>query len=72
MKFFLLMLKIVFAPVWVPFWLFSKCWKVLAILFIGSVIAGCASNSAKLDMSPCAGCDFQPVNNIDSVGERRA
>ncbi|MDY7549203.1 hypothetical protein QN360_01215 [Glaciimonas sp. CA11.2] len=71
MKFFLLLLKIVFAPVWIPFWIFMKCWKVLAILFIGAVIGGCAVNSAKLDMSPCA-CDFQPLNSTPDVGKNHA
>lgn len=73
MKLFLLfLLKIVFAPVWIPFWILKKCWRFLSILFFGAVIAGCASNSAQLDMSPCAGCDFQPINNAHYIGKKNA
>lgn len=71
MQLFLLLLKIVFVPVWIPYWLLMKCWKVLILLFIGSMIGGCASNSAKLDMSPCA-CDFKPVNTEHDKGKNHA
>lgn len=35
---------------------------LLAILAALSLsVTGCANNSAALDRSPCAGCDFQPI-----------
>lgn len=72
MNYFLLLLKTVFAPVWIPLWLMKKCWRLFAVLLLGAVVAGCASNSAKLNMSPCAGCDFHPINNTFYVSERYA
>ncbi|AIY44196.1 hypothetical protein LT85_p017 (plasmid) [Collimonas arenae] len=67
MKLFFLLLKIVFAPAWIPFWIIKKSWRFFAILFLGAIIAGCASNSAKLDTSPCAGCDFRPIDNTPYI-----
>jgi len=36
------------------------------------VVAGCVSNSGQFDLSPCAGCDFQPLNVVQSAGRRVA
>ena len=71
MKCCLLLLKIAFAPVWIPFWIIKKGWRLFAVLLFGALIAGCAINSAKLNKSPCA-CDFQPLNHADYVGEQHA
>lgn len=66
-----MLLLILTAPIWVPFWLLSKVWKVLAILFLGVLSTGCVHNSAKFQKSPCA-CQYEPVNvsSVD-VGEVR-
>ena len=71
MRLLLLLLKIISAPLWIPYWLFFKAckyWKVFFVLVIGSIIS-CANNSSKLNRSPCAGCDFQPINPPYSVGK---
>jgi hypothetical protein len=31
-------------------------------------VTGCVGNSGKFDQSPCAGCDFQPVNSVQAAG----
>jgi len=76
MKYIWLILKIVLFPLWFPFWIqywvFKKLWRIVLTLLALAVISGCASNSAKFDMSPCAGCDFQPINMVPSRGEVHA
>jgi len=72
MKYIVLVLKIVFFPIWMQYWIFKKCWRLVVTLLALSIISGCASNSAKFDMSPCAGCDFQPVNSVPYRGETHA
>lgn len=73
MKFyFFLFLKIYFAPVWISYLLIKKFWRFITIAILGFALLGCASNSAKLDISPCAGCDFSPVNRIHYLGEKNA
>jgi len=68
MKTLIQILKIVTAPIWGPLWLqyviLKKCWRFVSLLLLGSIISGCVSNSARLDQSPCAGCDFQPMNTV--------
>jgi hypothetical protein len=61
MQYLLLVIKIITAPVWVPFWLMKKIGRPLIIIFIGSLLAGCASTSSISEKSPCA-CDFESVN----------
>ncbi len=40
----------------------AKRLSFVALLLGTGLVAGCASNSARLKLSPCAGCDFEPVN----------
>ena len=37
------------------------------VLLMG--VTGCVSNSGKFDLSPCAGCDFQPVNSPATLAQ---
>ena len=66
MKTLILILKFLTSPIWMPIWfpffIIKKCWRFIALLLVGSIISGCASNFAKMELSPCAGCDFMPVN----------
>lgn len=39
----------------------KKGWRLSAVLFLASLITGCASTSNKLDESPCA-CEFKNLN----------
>jgi hypothetical protein len=67
MKYIPLVLKVLTAPIWIPFWAMKKSWRLIVVLIFGSVIAGCASNSANFDKSPCA-CDFKQINTGNYVG----
>lgn len=61
MKVILLILKIVFAPIWLPFWFVRKFWKLWLVLFVISQASGCASSSNTFEKSPCA-CVFERTN----------
>ncbi|AET95623.1 hypothetical protein BG60_18450 [Caballeronia zhejiangensis] len=39
----------------------KKGWRLVAVLFVISLMSGCANSSNKFDKSPCA-CNFQPIN----------
>jgi hypothetical protein len=34
------------------------------ILCLTALLSACVTESAKFDHSPCAGCDFQPLNTV--------
>jgi len=36
--------------------------NAFAAAILAIPLAGCVADSAKLNLSPCAGCDFLPVN----------
>jgi len=36
--------------------------KALAAALFFLIFSGCVNDSAKLHLSPCAGCNFRPVN----------
>ena len=46
--------------------------RLFSKILLCSVISGCASNSAKFDRSPCAGCDFEPVNVVPKFNQVHA
>jgi hypothetical protein len=59
MKAIVFILKLVFAPVWMPLWVVKKFWKLLLVALVVTTAAGCVNNTAKLDKSPCA-CTMTP------------
>lgn len=59
MKTLTFLLKVVFFPVWAPLWVAKKLWKALLVAVVVVSAAGCATNTSKLDTSPCA-CTFTP------------
>ncbi|MGY2172124.1 hypothetical protein [Pseudomonas gingeri] len=59
MKALKLILKIVLFPVWLPFWVLKKFWKLLLIALVIGSASGCVTNTGKIDKSPCA-CTFTP------------
>jgi hypothetical protein len=50
----------------IAIWITKQGWRLLCYLILLTMVSGCAGNSAKLDQSPCAGCDFAPVNTAAS------
>jgi hypothetical protein len=67
MKYVLLVLKIITAPIWIPLWLMKKGGRLLTVLFLGAILGGCVSMSNGFDKSPCA-CDFKPLNTSNYGG----
>ena len=59
MKALALILKIVFAPVWVPLWVVWRLGKVLILAVVVAAATGCTTNTGHIDKSPCA-CTFAP------------
>jgi len=49
--------------IWGPFWLIHRFSTIFAALLFVTLISGCASNSARMDESPCA-CNFTPANEL--------
>jgi hypothetical protein len=65
MNHYLLVLKVLTLPLWLPLWLpyhlVNKTGRLLVLLALGAVLAGCASSSNTFDKSPCA-CSFEQIN----------
>jgi hypothetical protein len=67
LKALLAMFLVLTAPIWVPFWLIAKFWRVFALLFLVGWLAGCTSTSNRFDKSPCA-CEFRLLDGSDASG----
>lgn len=47
-------LKALTLPIWAPFWMLAKCWRLLAALLFIGIASGCTATSSHIEESPCA------------------